>query len=291
MILSQVDRAVRLGKSSKDLVLWKMDLKGAFTLLFLHPEHCGYLTLQLTGKLSYIPISGNFGMTQFPFVFDVFSRSLDRQINLVISGASQDYTDDIQGCCLQVEVEEDITKATGKIIDLFGDDAVADEKTEHGREIEWIGWKFNLDTMTVSIADHNYYKTLYSYMIVVRGAKVTIRQLHTLASWASRYTLVCPFMAPFSGYLFSAFSGYNNLEVQIPLPDTAYLVITLWRVFFFMMKLKPEYFTRPIESFRPYPPAQFRLEVDGCPQGIGVIIHERMGGRWSRIFAFSWCQE
>ena len=31
MILSQVDRAKQLGRTSRDLILWKMDLKGAFT--------------------------------------------------------------------------------------------------------------------------------------------------------------------------------------------------------------------------------------------------------------------
>jgi hypothetical protein len=268
-----------------------MDLKGAFTLLFFHPEHCGYLCLQLTEKLTYIPISGTFGMTQFPFVFDVFARSLWREIERCIQGSCQEYTDDIQGCCLLEEVNSDVGIAHGKITDLFGDDAVADEKTEIGREIEWIGWKFNLDTMTVAIADHNFYKTLYGFLIIDKGETVTIRSLHTLASWASRYTLICPFMSPFSGYLFSAFSGYNNLEVQIVLPDSAYLVMVLWRVFFFMMKLHPENVTRPIESFRPYPPAQYLLEVDGCPEGIGVIIHKRVNAKWSRLFAFSWCKE
>jgi hypothetical protein len=98
-------------------------------------------------------------------------------------------------------------------------------------------------------------------------------------------------MAPFSGYLYSAFSGYQNVEVEIPLPDSAYLVIVLWRCFFFLMKLDPREFSRPLEDFRPSPPAEFLLEVDGCPIGVGIIIHRRIAGEWVSIFAVSWCDE
>ncbi len=52
MVLEQVDRAVSLGLSITDLVLWKMDLKGAFTLLFFRPSDCGLLALPMTGNLS-----------------------------------------------------------------------------------------------------------------------------------------------------------------------------------------------------------------------------------------------
>ena len=242
-----------------------------------------------------LPIAGNFGITQFPFVFDVISRSLDRRLNLELEGGVEDYVDDIQGCCLDEAIPRVIKGATRIITDLLGDDAVAEDKTEHGRVIEWIGWKFDLNTMTVSIADHNYYKTLYEYFGVVKNGKYPIRYLHSLASWAARYALVCPFMSPFSGYLFSAFSGYNNLEVIIQLPNTAYLVVYLWRIFFFMMKLDPQNFSRPLESFRPFPQAQFLLEIDGCPEGIGVLIYLRVGPKGHEedelIYGFSWCGE
>ena len=145
--------------------------------------------------------------------------------------------------------------------------------------------------MSVSIADHNYYKTLYGFLSIDKGQRVKVRTLHTLASWASRYTFVCPYMAPFSGYLYSAFSGYQNVEVEIPLPDSAYLVIVLWRCFFFLMKLDPREFSRPLEDFRPSTPAEFLLEVDGCPIGVGIIIHRRIAGEWVSIFAVSWCDE
>jgi len=291
MIMKQYDRAIELGRDPKDLILWKMDLKGAFTLLFFNPNDCGLLVLPMTGWLSYIPIAGNFGLTIFPFVFNVISRCILRSILLLIIGLCLIYIDDLQGCCFKDEVQTDIDTATLVITNLLGDDAVAEDKTETGRVIDWVGWQFNLDTMSVSIADHNYYKTLYGFLSIDKGQRVKVRTLHTLASWASRYTFVCPYMAPFSGYLYSAFSGYQNVEVEITLPDSAYLVIVLWRCFFFLMKLDPREFSRPLEDFRPRPPAEFLLEVDGCPMGIGIIIHRRIAGEWVSIFAVSWCDE
>jgi hypothetical protein len=98
-------------------------------------------------------------------------------------------------------------------------------------------------------------------------------------------------MTPYSGYLYSAFSGYDNPDVEIVLPDTAYLVILLWRVFLFLMKLDLREFARPLEDFRPPRSADILLEVDGSPIGIGFFIHQRVNGRWKCFYAVSWCHE
>ena len=291
MILKQLDYAKQWGRTSEDLVLWKMDLKGAFTLLFFRPVDCGLLVLPMTDDLSYIPIAGNFGLSIFPFVFNVISRCLLRAITRLVLGFVGIYIDDLQGCCFKEDVDDEIDTAAKVITDLLGDDAVADDKTEKGRLLDWIGWQFDLDTMTVSIADHNFYKTLYGFLAIRRGQRVKVSTLHTLASWASRYTMVCIYMTPFSGYLYSAFSGYDNPEVEIVLPDTAYLVILLWRVFLFLMKLDLRAFARPLEDFRPQRSAQILLEVDGSPIGIGFFIHQRVHGKWKCIYAVSWCDE
>ena len=169
MILNQLDEAIKIGRNSEDLILWKMDLKGAFTLLFFKPADCGLLVLPMTDQLSYIPIAGNFGLTIFPFVFNVISRSLLRALHTLLIGSCLIYIDDLQGCCLKQDLPEDIDSATLIITNLLGDDAVAVDKTESGSVIDWIGWQFDLDTMTVSIADHNYYKTLYGFLSIRKG--------------------------------------------------------------------------------------------------------------------------
>ena len=292
MVLGQVDRVESLGLSSKDLVMWKMDLKGAFTLLFFKPSDCGLLALPMTGNLVYIPIAGNFGLTLFPFFFNVISRSLKRRILQMIKGGCCIYSDDIQGCCLLSELASELDIVRRCISDLLGSDAIAEDKTDTGRVIEWIGWSFDLDTMSISLAERNYYKTLYGYLTVSRGQHIRVKTLHTLSSWASRYVFVCPEMTPFSGYLYAAFKGYLNDETLIELPDSAYLVIVLWRMFFMLLKLDPQEFTLPLASLRPVSDPTFLLEVDGCPEGIGCIIYTRGdGGEWEAIFAFSWCKE
>ena len=139
MVLKQFDKAIQLGRDPKDLVLWKMDLKGAFTLLFFKPTDCGLLVLPMTDQLSYIPIAGNFGLSIFPFVFNVISRSLLRAINSLLIGMCLIYIDDLQGCCFKQDLPVDIDSATLIITNLLGDDAVADDKTESGRVIDWIG--------------------------------------------------------------------------------------------------------------------------------------------------------
>ena len=73
-----------------------MDLKGAFTLLFFKPSDCGLLALPMTDNLTYFPIAGNFGLTIFPFVFNVISRCLLRAILLVTVGLCLIYIDDLQ---------------------------------------------------------------------------------------------------------------------------------------------------------------------------------------------------
>ena len=50
-------------------VLWKMDLKGAFTLLFVHPDSCQRLAFELTDGLTMLYHVGMFGWTGMPSAF------------------------------------------------------------------------------------------------------------------------------------------------------------------------------------------------------------------------------
>ena len=133
--------------------MWKMDLKGAFTLLSFRPSDCGLLALPMTDGLVYFPIAGNFGLTLFPFFFQVVSRSLKRRLLQLLSGGCCVYIDDIQGCCLLSELQSELAIVRRVIQDLLGSDAIAEDKTDSGRVIEWIGWSFDLDTLSISLAE------------------------------------------------------------------------------------------------------------------------------------------
>jgi len=118
---------------------------------------------------------------------------------------------------------------------------------------------------------------------------IQVKTLHTLASWASRYSLICPVLKPFAGYLYESFSGYTHLETFILLPTEAYLVIVLWRLFLIMMKMDPDHHTRSFDSFTVTSTASYLIESDGCPGGVGFFLHRRdpVSGLWIRFYAVS----
>lgn len=289
MVVTIIGLAIAQNLSEKDVVLWSMDLKGAFTLLWFRPEDVSLLALPLTDGLSFLPIAGNFGLGMFPFAFNVVSRFIQCQARKLLRGLAEVYVDDIQGCCFRKDLIHDQTKMHEIISSLLGSDSVADHKTLSGSAIDWIGWSFDLDLRRVGIADKNYFKTLHGFLEVQPGRAIQVRTLHTLASWASRYSLICPVLKPFAGYLYEAFAGYTHLDSYIPLPPEAYLVIVLWRLFLIMMRLDPVHHTRDLDSFKTRAPASYLIETDGCPGGIGFFLHRRVSGseEWEEFYAVS----
>jgi hypothetical protein len=289
MVVTIVGLAIARNLCEKDVVLWSMDLKGAFTLLWFKPEDVSLLALPLTDGLTFLPIAGNFGLGMFPFAFNVVSRFIQHRARELLLGSALVYVDDIQGCCLRTDLVHDLTVMHKIISDLLGSDSVAEHKTVSGSTIDWIGWSFDLDLHRVGIADKNYFKTLHGFLEVQSDKAIQVRTLHTLASWASRYSLICPVLKPFAGYLYEAFSGYTQLDSYIPLPTEAYLVIVLWRLFLIMMKLDPLHHTRDLDSFRTRAAATYLIESDGCPGGIGFFLHRRVAGsdEWEELYAVS----
>ena len=59
-------------------------------------------------------------------------------------------------------------------------------------------------------------------------------------------------MTSFSGYLYSAFSGYDNQELEIHLLKFAYLVIVLWRCSCFLMECGDDVVIVPIITMAVY---------------------------------------
>ena len=57
--------------SWEDLRMWKMDLKGAYTLLSFKPEDVGLFGMLLTDNLVYLQIAGIFGWSGTPAAFQV----------------------------------------------------------------------------------------------------------------------------------------------------------------------------------------------------------------------------
>ena len=260
------------------LSLYKMDLLGAFNLLFFDPDKAAVFTHQLTDGLSVVTLVGNFGWCGTPFAFNVCSRAIIRRCRQLLAdiprptGRSTMYMDDVLGIAREHLIPQCLQLTTQAVTELLGPEekTVAAKKTEHGRVLDAIGWCLNLDTQLVSLARHNYLKTLHGFLILKEGSHIVLEHLEKLASWSSRYSLVCRFMRPFSRFLYHATVG-RNPSARIHLTGDLWMVITMWRMFLAMMSIQPAGYTRTFASFRPAPCSIF-ANVDASLTGIGAIL-------------------
>jgi hypothetical protein len=55
--------------SWSDLVMWKMDLKGAYTLVDVHPDEVGMFAQEMMDELMYYHLCGVFGWSCTPAAF------------------------------------------------------------------------------------------------------------------------------------------------------------------------------------------------------------------------------
>lgn len=259
------------------IILWKKDLKGAFTLLNFHPSVCHLLANELTEGLVAIYTSGLFGLGEMPFMFNVISRALNRAFNIKLNGTTMIFVDDTQGVSQITELTEDMHKADTIIRSLTGPDSVAKQKDESGRVIEWIGWNFDLDGQSISISFRNFNKVLYGMFELDEHLPIKAKYMDKIASWASRYTEVCRFMSPFTQQLYHECVSIKKKDSShLISPDTIFC-IRLWRVVLLVMNLHPDSFKCRIHEFRVTIP-DIIIEYDGSLIGIGFIISLRSEG-------------
>ena len=271
MIIEQADRV-----GWDNLVLWKMDLKGAFNLVFFNPEEAGLLAMELSGGLTIISLVGTFGHQATPFAFDVLSRTLLADVRSRIHGDSKICCDDLMGACAIWEREEDLATARACIESFFGPDSVAEDKTELGtdnlgRHIDFIGWYVDLDEARLGIARHNVLKVFYGFCEMRNRHHLAVREIMKLASWSTRYSLVCRWMRPLTSFLYSSSVGYSNLDAQVPVSDDMRVILDLWIMFLILMELDPPKFTRGISTFTSTTPS-LHINLDASLTGLGLII-------------------
>jgi hypothetical protein len=91
------------------LVLFKMDIKGAFTQVWIRPQDCHLLGAGMRFGLVHILIAGMFGLTEMPFVFEVITRVIRVLLWFgLVKGAAAMYVDDIIGVSTVDAVEADL---------------------------------------------------------------------------------------------------------------------------------------------------------------------------------------
>jgi hypothetical protein len=79
-------REQALKRGWENIVLWKVDLHGAFYLMDIHPDDVTLMAMELRNGMVVYFLSGFFGWTGFPIAFGVISRCLCRRIASRITG-------------------------------------------------------------------------------------------------------------------------------------------------------------------------------------------------------------
>jgi hypothetical protein len=257
--------------------LWKMDLKGAFTLLNFRAIDAKWLAFELTEGLTAVHIVGMFGWCGCPFGFAVFSRVLIDLVNRCTGRRGLMYVDDV---CMAGPIatgEKDRRMASQTIEGVMGPGSVAPAKTEKGRVLTMLGWALDLNVRVVSLSLKNLYKTLFAFFSLDIAAPVTLPVLQALASRASRAALLSWAMKPFTRGMFGCMKFYGgNRSSRRKLSADARFEILLWRAFLIQLAWKPEIFARPLESFRTRS-ADILLEFDASLEGLGVQLSRQRG--------------
>jgi hypothetical protein len=87
----------------EDIIIRKMDLKGAYTLSFFKTEDVRLLCSEMTDEQIIVFICGIFGWTGTPAAFQVVTRAILWDLSLILLGLALMFVDDIIGVCLLMD--------------------------------------------------------------------------------------------------------------------------------------------------------------------------------------------
>jgi hypothetical protein len=213
-----------------------------------------------------------FGWTGTPYAFQVITRVMVDLCRKHLQGVLAMYVDDMLGVAHKDHVESDMSKADGLARGLLGPDAIAADKTESARALDWIGWRFDLNTMTVSASPRNMLKAIHAFFFVTLEDKLSLAEVERMASYASRYAVLCPQMRPYAAALHgfkTLFDGDHNARKHPSEPVQCDVI--MWRSFFCLLQLDPANFARPLDSFGTRT-ATVQVEYDASLTGLGVVV-------------------
>ena len=254
----------------EDLRLWKMDLAGAFTLLNFRIDCVKHVGLELWGGLVVFFLCGVFGWTGTPGCFQVVNRALMFEAKKLLYGMACMFCDDVMGVCWKDEVDSEIATMRRLIISLMGDGSVADHKTESGVSVVILGYLVDLKRGFVAVASHNLYKALYGFLELEVEELVSFVQVERLASWGSRYGLVCVHMNPLVRILYRELKGRQRNHKWY-LSDACKVAIWFFRTLFCLAHIDGVGYCRPLWSLRSVDKWLWIAEFDACLSGIGCI--------------------
>jgi hypothetical protein len=114
-------------------------------------------------------------------------------------------------------------------------------------------------------------KTFSGFLSASQMTSVPVRLLERLASWASRYGMVCRPLRPFTHELYAAqHLTHRDGSVQKS-PDLA-AIIDLWIATLTRLELHRAEFSRPLDSIATRSPT-WHFDFDASLTGIGILLY------------------
>ena len=260
------------------IVLWLMDVRGAYTQLAFHPASVKWMAARLLCGAFLFFLAGIFGWSGMPFAFDCVTRAIRWELAHRLHGPSNIFVDDAMGATPQRFLHDDINTCAAIMFGAMGPTAVEPNKTKASSALDVIGYHIDLSLGIVSIAKKNVLRALHGFMAVSFSEPLPVRTMERLASWAARYSAICIVMRPFATILFSAMHrvsprGFVKLTPEIR------RAILLFQTLLALTVLRGLACARTISSF------SVHFRPDQCPvlmfdaslSGVGVLVYI-----WSR---------
>eukprot|EP01034_Spumella_vulgaris_P022117 gene22117-28220_t len=160
----------------------------------------------------------------------------------------------------------------GVINSLLGPTANNVKKEQVGRALDMLGWHIDLDTMAVSIAEHNMQKAIYIFFVKDINGAFTLTDAQRMASLANRYVELCPHMTPYTASLYKFEKGYNAKGGALRhLSLEQKRDVEMWRAFLCLSKFDTKFYARPMRTFLRAKPT-YVMNYDASLTGLGVRI-------------------
>ncbi|KAJ1393592.1 hypothetical protein B484DRAFT_277253, partial [Ochromonadaceae sp. CCMP2298] len=243
-----LDFAERKGIKWEDLVLIKLDITGAYTLIYINTADVALFGTEVTRDKVVIYMCGFFGWTGTPAHFHPITLALQWEIRRKIEGDVGIYVDDIVIVTTKQHEAHDTAAASEVTEGLLGQKTLAMDKKEAGRRIEAIGYGMDLDQRLLTIGDRCVERAVGGFMAVDEERPVPVRTMQCLASWASRYAKVCVYMAPFVRMLNNSYRGRRQ-HASIKLSIAAKLAIWVMRALLMLTVVDEQGFARSFDSW------------------------------------------
>jgi hypothetical protein len=261
--------------SWEDVCIWKMDFKGAFTLLNFCTEATRAMAIEIWDGLVMIFLCGIFGWTGTPMCFQVITRTVLFELGRegVLRGLLSMFSDDLMGVCWRWDLEHDMDVSREFCWGLMGDNSTKASKDVWGRKLDFIGYSVDLDLWRVGISERNIYRAVYGFMGVDLEKEVTVRLMQRLASWGTRYAGICRYLLPMVRVLYKEYKGHH-VASRWKLSEEAKLAVRMFQTMLMALGGNSVEYARDIRTFWGGRKVRVKGEFDASLSGIGMIWYE-----------------